>query len=143
MRSGGITIRPVTPADREELFRLNALFNGASATTPARMAHFLAKPGDEVVIVADTGTGLAGLCCGRVLCSVCYAEPSGELTELFVEENSRRKGVARRLLAAMEAELLARGAQSLYLLTGQKNSSARALYESLGYTGKDEVMYKK
>jgi GNAT superfamily N-acetyltransferase len=136
-------IRPANPADREELFRLNALFNGASATTPARMAHFLAEPGDEVVMVADKGTGLAGFCCGRVLCSVCYEEPSGELTELFVEESSRRMGVARRLLAAVEAELLARGAGSLHLLTGQKNGPARALYESMGYQGKDEVMYEK
>jgi GNAT superfamily N-acetyltransferase len=107
------------------------------------MAQFLAEPGDEVVMVADKGTGLAGFCCGRVLCSVCYEELSGELTELFVEENSRRKGVARRLLAATEAELLTRGARSFHLLTGQKNSAARALYESLGYTGKDEVMYGK
>ena len=46
---------------------------------------------------------------------------------------SRRRGYARALLAALEAEIAARGYRRIYLTTGDRQPEAEALYLSTGY----------
>jgi GNAT superfamily N-acetyltransferase len=53
------------------------------------------------------------------------------LQDLFVAEEARRRGLARALIAAVEAEARAAGASRLYWLTQEGNAGARALYDRL------------
>lgn len=56
-----------------------------------------------------------------------------EVKKVFVREEARGAGVARALLATVEAEARRRGARTLLLETGIRQPGAIALYRSLGY----------
>ncbi len=57
-----------------------------------------------------------------------------ELLTLATHPARRRQGCARRVLAALEADLLARGARRQFLEVAKDNGPARALYRIAGYT---------
>jgi len=59
--------------------------------------------------------------------------PYAELTDLFVEPEARRLGVASRLVKYVEGIARERGASHLVVLTGQNNTEAQAFYRSAGY----------
>ncbi len=56
-----------------------------------------------------------------------------EIKRMFVREEARRRGVARRILRHLEEEARRRGFRSIVLETGCNNTAARALYEAEGY----------
>jgi GNAT superfamily N-acetyltransferase len=56
-----------------------------------------------------------------------------EVKKLFVREAARGAGVARTLMAAVEAEARRRGARTLLLETGIRQPGAIGLYRSLGF----------
>ncbi|HMJ06517.1 MAG TPA: GNAT family N-acetyltransferase [Chthoniobacterales bacterium] len=56
-----------------------------------------------------------------------------EVKRLYVQPGSRRAGVARRLMEALEAEARAAGFKEIWLETGLGQPAAITLYESLGY----------
>jgi ribosomal protein S18 acetylase RimI-like enzyme len=86
----------------------------------------------ETVIVAEVGERIAGFASLRVTDSL-DPTPYAELTDLFVEPEARRLGVAARLVKYMEGIARERGATHLVVLTGQKNTEAQAFYRSAGY----------
>jgi GNAT superfamily N-acetyltransferase len=55
----------------------------------------------------------------------CYLE------DLFVASNARNRGVARALIEAVYAEADRRGAERVYWLTHETNTTARALYDKV------------
>jgi len=57
----------------------------------------------------------------------------GEIKRMFVLDSHRGRGIARRLMASVEAVARHRGATALRLATGTRQPEAVALYESLGY----------
>lgn len=75
-----------------------------------------------------------------------HIEPSlkryGEITDLYVEPVYRHRGVARALLAAMEAHFRRRGLASVRLSVLHDNLGARGLYQSAGYRAADVVYVK-
>jgi GNAT superfamily N-acetyltransferase len=64
------------------------------------------------------------------------------LTELYVEESHRRRGVGRALVA--HAERLAReaGARQMLILTDFYNHAAQSLYRLMGYAHYDIALTK-
>jgi GNAT superfamily N-acetyltransferase len=52
---------------------------------------------------------------------------------MYVVDAARRRGLARRLLAALEASAAEAGAHRIVLNTGLAQPEAIALYESSGY----------
>ncbi len=73
------------------------------------------------------GEALVG--CGGVK----HQDGYGEIKRLFVLDSARGRGVARQLMARLEAELLARGVGLARLETGIHQPEALALYRRLGY----------
>ena len=57
----------------------------------------------------------------------------GELRRMFVTQHARRDGVARALLARLEADALALGYRRLVLETGTRQRPAMALYRAAGW----------
>lgn len=59
---------------------------------------------------------------------------TAELKRIWTNRAHRRRGYAKALLAALEAEIAARGYRRLYLITGNRQPEAEALYDATGYT---------
>jgi GNAT superfamily N-acetyltransferase len=60
-------------------------------------------------------------------------DATGEIKRMFVAADARRRGVARALLAELEATARSLGYTRLVLETGIKQPEAIALYEAHGY----------
>lgn len=56
-----------------------------------------------------------------------------EIKRMYVHDSARRRGLARVMLAELEARALAAGVQRAVLNTGDQQPEAVALYESSGY----------
>ncbi|MFD7817986.1 GNAT family N-acetyltransferase [Streptomyces sp. NPDC059785] len=62
-----------------------------------------------------------------------YEDGDAELKRMFVLTEARGLGLARRILAALEADARAAGRRRMVLETGTKQPEAMALYASSGY----------
>ncbi|AQS69151.1 GNAT family N-acetyltransferase [Streptomyces pactum] len=62
-----------------------------------------------------------------------YLDGDAELKRMFVIEQVRGRGLARRILAALEEDARAAGRTRMVLETGTKQPEAVALYTSSGY----------
>ncbi|MEV6959305.1 GNAT family N-acetyltransferase [Streptomyces sp. NPDC051207] len=62
-----------------------------------------------------------------------YRDGDAELKRMFVIEEMRGRGLARRILAALEEDARAAGRTRMILETGTKQPEAVALYTSSGY----------
>ena len=98
-------IRLAVPGDAGQLFGLNERFNGPSLSTVEDMERSLSENTQELVVVADQEGVLAGFVCVQVKRSFCYERPTAEITEVFVDEGFRRKGLARELLDFAEQRI--------------------------------------
>jgi len=78
--------------------------------------------GDDV---RGSALGLAAL--------VDRCDGSGEIKRMHVAASARGRGVARALLAAIEARAGATGIRTLQLETGRRQLAAIALYDATGY----------
>jgi [ribosomal protein S18]-alanine N-acetyltransferase len=78
-------------------------------------------------LVAHTGRSIAGYLIGREVAG------TGEVLNLAVAPNLRRRGVARALLRAGLSFFRRRRVEEVYLEVRESNQSAQALYLSLGF----------
>jgi GNAT superfamily N-acetyltransferase len=65
---------------------------------------------------------------------------TAELKRIWTDGGHRRRGLARRLLAELEALIAARGYLRIYLTTGDRQPEAEALYLATGYRMLDEPL---
>jgi GNAT superfamily N-acetyltransferase len=137
-----LAIRTAQPDDAPEIARLNKLFNGVDE--PA--ANYSRRLGDshrvDMPILAEIDGRVIGLANLRLLPTVFYSEMYAELTELFVEEDFRRRGAGRALVSYAERLALDGGAHEMIILTDFYNDTAQALYRSLGYAHRDIALSK-
>ncbi|MGA2785687.1 MAG: GNAT family N-acetyltransferase [Candidatus Bathyarchaeia archaeon] len=137
-------VRKAGPNDATTLSKMNNEFN--HLRIKPKDIHKKLNRGSEIVLVAEVDGKLSGFACAQIMDSFCYTKPYAEMTELFVRATSRRMGVGKALVGAIEKELLSRGVSHIHILTGMKNKSARALYEKLRYSDhkeRREVLYDK
>ncbi|MBQ8972743.1 MAG: GNAT family N-acetyltransferase [Clostridia bacterium] len=140
-RSG---IRIATIDDAAQLRELNEMFNGAGESTIDHVRRSLLHNKQEIVFVAEEDDILVGFVCVQLKRSFCYANPSVEITEVFVKPEFRRRGIASRLISFAESEC-AKHLQihNFELLTGANNHPARRLYQLLGYSEDQEIHLSK
>jgi ribosomal protein S18 acetylase RimI-like enzyme len=79
----------------------------------------------------------------RVVPSVLYAAPHAELTELYVMEEFRQRGIASGLIAFAEQVTAQKGARSILVQTGDDNLSALVLYRKYEYEEDDLVLRER
>lgn len=136
-----MTIRQATAEDAADIGRLLHDFNAEfeESTPPAevlteRAVAFIAK-GELTFLLADEGPdGIAQL---RFLPSIWSGELDAYLEELYVVPPLRGQGIGRALLETAMDTARAAGATHMDLNTGETDTAARTLYESVGFTNRE------
>jgi GNAT superfamily N-acetyltransferase len=103
--------------------------------TPAAHLEWLPVPPAD--LAPPDGGLLMGVVDGLPVTGGAFLRFDGDTAELkriWTDSAYRRRGYAKALLAALEAETAARGYRRLYLITGNRQPEAAALYDATGYT---------
>ncbi|MEU9730575.1 GNAT family N-acetyltransferase [Streptomyces sp. NPDC048002] len=97
-------------------------------------AHFEPPNGVYLIAYAEDGTPVAsGGWRAQDTNDEGNLDGDAELKRMYVIEDMRGRGLARRVLAALEDDARAAGRSRMVLETGAKQPEAVALYESSGY----------
>ena len=128
-----LTVRQATPDDAADLARLLDLFDHSGATPAQVVARMLACQHVLTTFLGVLDGQPVGFACLRLVPHLQGDEPYAELTDIFVDAPVRRHGVARALIARVEAAARAAGASEVVILTGFDNATAQAAYRASGY----------
>lgn len=138
-----VLISLATVDDAPAIAKLNLFFNEVDES-PEAIATRMSDPNCvETVILAKINDEAVGFALVRVVPSVLYSTPHAELTELYVMEKFRQRGIASGLIAFAEQIAVQKGARSILVQTGDDNLSALALYKKYGYEEYDLSLKKK
>lgn len=138
-----VVISIASAEDAPAIAKLNLLFNEVDESAEAIAARMSDPNCVETVILANVDDEAVGFALVRVVPSVLYAAPHAELTELYVMEEFRQRGIASGLIAFTEKVAVQKGARSILVQTGDDNLSALALYKKHGYEEYDLALKKK
>lgn len=128
-----VLLRDLRDGDAEALSELITDFTRLT-TTPAQIHKRLARSrGIEHPILAEFDGKVVGFASLRLLNYLGEDAPYAEISELFVLEHYRRRGIARALMTELEVRARAAGASCLAVLTAADNDTAVALYRALGF----------
>ena len=137
-----ISVRPMPFSDpavqklvAHALAELSDRYGGSGDDTPLQLTDF--DPPKGSFLVALDGDELVG-CAGWRL-----HDGDAELKRMFTLASARGKGVARKLLAAIEDSARLAGCRRVILETGDKQPEAIGLYESAGYRRIEDFGYYK
>ncbi|MBN1922607.1 MAG: GNAT family N-acetyltransferase [Anaerolineae bacterium] len=128
-----IVIRPAEEADAAALATLAAEFTGLPATPEQMWARVQRSHGIEHPLIAEWEGNVVGFASLRLLHYLGEDAPYAEISELFVTLSCRRRGIARALMAQMEAAAQAAGATGLTVLADPHNALALTVYRSAGF----------
>ncbi|MEF3310502.1 GNAT family N-acetyltransferase [Paenibacillus sp. GYB004] len=134
-------VRWATIEDAEDLVRLNREFNGGYRAVEQVQASI--ESNRELVALACLDDTVVGFACAQWFSSFCYDHPYGEITEMYVQEHARRKGLAAGMISLLEEGLRERGVRSVKLLTGLTNERAIQVYQNSGYQKERELLLSK
>lgn len=140
--SGAVTIRPVEPAEHDEVAALTVSVYAQvmgellSDEYRARLADVAARAAQALVLVAVAEPG-------GVLAALTYVEEPGEFAEMGPDEASvrmlavaphaRRRGLARALVGECLDRARRAGKSRVVLHTMDVMVEAQRLYESMGF----------
>ena len=134
-----ITVRQAVLSDLDDLaplFDHYRVFQGQAAD-PAAARAFLRERfdhGESVVFMASEGAAALGFAQLFPSWSSVALARVFILNDLFVHPDGRRKGVASRLLAAVERHAWSLGAVRVTLNVARDNQPGQALYAAQGWT---------
>lgn len=138
-----VVISIASAEDAAAIAKLNLLFNEVDESAEVIAARMDDPACVETVILANVDDEAVGFALVRVVPSVLYAAPHAELTELYVMEEFRQRGIASGLIAFAEQIASQKGARSILVQTGDDNLPALALYKKFGYEEYDLVLEKR
>ena len=138
-----ITIHQATPDDATELARLLNLFDALGATPEQVASRMQACQSVLTTFIGAVDGQPAGFACLRLVPHLQGDAPYAELTDIYVDAPARRHGVARALIAHVEAVARAAGATEVVIITGFDNEGAQAAYRANGYADWALAMLKR
>nr|WP_239178011.1 GNAT family N-acetyltransferase [Actinoplanes octamycinicus] len=135
MRSARFDEPEVVELVAQNMRDLSERYGGTGDDTPIAAADFLPPDGDFLVAVRVGD--------GRLVASAGWRRhgSDAELKRMFTLAEARGRGVARRMLAAVEESARAAGCSRVILETGDRQPEAIALYESAGYQRIEDFGY--
>lgn len=127
-------IRPAIESDAAELARLTSQlgYPVSVAAMRRRLARILGTSDSRLLVAERPGGGLAGWIHG-FLCPLLESDFRVEIGGLIVDEHSRRIGVGRRLVQAIEDWAVASGASELSVRCRVERAEAHTFYEGLSF----------
>lgn len=117
-------IRPMTSFDLEYVLQIE--LSSPSPWTLSSLAVEV-KRDNDVQLVISRDDLIIGWCCSR------DDGFDAELLKIAVAENYRRMGLASELLTSLQARLLQKGLESIYLEVRSNNQAARKFYLTFGF----------
>jgi GNAT superfamily N-acetyltransferase len=115
----------------------------SSEMTCDRIAHHLALcNADEShsIYVAEEDSGIVGYVAVHWLPYLFLPAPEGYVSELFVCESGRGRGIGTQLLDVVKAEAQERGCSRLMLVNSRsRDSYKRKFYERQGWKEREEI----
>jgi ribosomal protein S18 acetylase RimI-like enzyme len=132
-------IRPATLADLPLLVTLSGALNAheSIAITPAELdrglRELLADPRLGTVFVIEDASAAVGYALCAFSFDLEFRGLEAWMTELYIVEGARSRGIGTAALRELEATLRARGIKALHLQVRPDNPAV-ALYERLGFT---------
>ena len=138
-----ITVRRATPNDVTDLARMLHLFDSMGATPEQVAARMLACQNVLTTFIGEMDGQPVGFACLRLVPHLQGDEPYAELTDIYVDAPFRRRGVARALIAQVEAAAQAAGGSEVVIITGVDNEGAQAAYRASGYADWALAMRKR
>jgi len=128
-----LTIRSVTIAEAEDARSLIEEYYEAvqviARDDRAQILHYISDP-ESCILLAYDGPDPVGCILYRPL---LHLGPAGEVKRLYVRPDFRQRGIADKLLQALEQFASTQHAQWLYLDTTDDLKAAIAFYERHGY----------
>lgn len=122
-----MTIRDFRPDDLEAAYRLDqTCFEPGIAYTRGQIRAFLAREG-AIGVAADGEEGLAAFAIGDVV------GRHGHVITIDVAASERRRGLGRRVLAALTSRMAGAGAREVRLEVDLRNADAIRFYERMGF----------
>ncbi|GJD65316.1 GNAT family N-acetyltransferase [Methylobacterium frigidaeris] len=91
-------------------------------------AELFAAPDGHFLLLLRDGVAIAGGAFKR------FDAKTAELKRVWTDTALRRQGLARRVVAELEAQAVRQGYERAYLTTGFRQPEAKGLYLGLGYT---------
>jgi ribosomal protein S18 acetylase RimI-like enzyme len=138
-----LTVHQATPDDATELAHMLDLFDHMGATPEQVAARMLVCQNVLTTFIGELDGQVVGFACLRLIPHLQGDEPYAELTDIYVDAPFRRQGVARALIARVEAAARAAGAGGLVIITDFDNESAQAAYRASGYANWALAMEKR
>ncbi len=144
-----VTIRPAIVEDAgaiAAIFRELGWFAHINAELPAdtearisRHIKLCLADNSHSILVAENAThGVVGYISVHWLPYLMLAGPEGYISELFVKESERGKGIGHKLLGAVKERATGRGCARLQLMTG-KDRASYEIYRKLGWKERPEI----
>jgi len=135
-------VRRANPEDATVIARMLHDFNeefgepspGADVLEP-RVRRFIEEDTKMYLLVGEDPFGFAQM---DFVASVWADEPVGHLDELYIRPDRRGKGAGRELMTAILDDARRRGVAGLEVVTGEDDTAARGLYESVGFANQIE-----
>lgn len=145
-RPDGITVRAAVPADAPLLLPLFEAFYGRYLDVhdaDGIRARLVAAASVDTVLLALSEGHPAGFASLRLLPQIETSRPHAELSDIYVREGDRRRGVGRALMAHAEHLAWEGGCPRMQLTTGLDNDGARAFYRALGYAEFGRTLHRE
>ena len=120
------------------LHEFNTEFSEPSPGTDVLTRRVLAFIENGAMTYLLGGAGPDGFAQVSFRPSVWADEPVGYLEELYVTPNRRGEGIGRAIMGAVLVLARERSAAGMEVVTGEDDTAARALYESVGFANEIE-----
>jgi ribosomal protein S18 acetylase RimI-like enzyme len=140
-----VKIRPLRADDLDDVMRLhrelgwNPAFRADGTTLRGRLTT-LTDVENALLLVAELGGEVVGYIHGEIVTYLLFAGREMLVSELFVREKARGKGVGTALLSAIEAEAVKRKCFRISVLNSRERESyKRRFYPALGYEERAQV----
>jgi [ribosomal protein S18]-alanine N-acetyltransferase len=128
-----VRLRSFAPKDLPAIYLLDRdCFRQGISYSQAEMAGLLRRKGAFCLIAEDTSGALAGFAIGEL--PARSSGVRGQIITIDVAANFRRRGIGRMLMAALEGQLVERGAIWCTLEVAVDDAGAQEFYANQGYT---------
>lgn len=118
----------------DERYGLNDGIPSSAELSRYPAERFTAEQGGVFLLLVDAdGRPIAGGAFMSVEAAESTNGPTVEVKRVWTDSAHRRQGLARRVMAELEAEAARRSVSAIVLTTGARQPEAVALYLSLGY----------